>query len=264
MSDPQAPPPPPAPAPQADPPAKKKGMGPLAWVAIGCGVIVLIGILAVTAGGLFVAKKVKDIAEDVGENPIAASAEMFVKVNPELEMVESDREAGKITVREKSTGKVVTFNYEDIESGQFSFESDDGETTSVDFSQAGEGGPGAVTVTTDEGTATWGNTGAAVELPDWLPEYNGTTADVGGYASSNDTTRSGSYIFTTSDEPSAVLEFYEKVMNDLDLETSRTSYSGGGNSVESITGRSDGQSITVTVSSSAEGRQVNILYEGPA
>jgi len=239
-------------------------MGPLAWVAIGCGAIILIGILAVTAGGLFVAKKAKDFIEDVESNPVAAAAETIVRLNPELELVESDRQGGKITVREKGTGKVLTFNYEDLEYGRFSFEDSEGESTSVDFSQTGDGETGTLSVSTNEGTSTWGTAGAAVELPDWLPAYTGSASGIGGFSSSTSDRRSGSYIFTTDDEPQQVLAFYQEVMDDLELETSRTSYSGGGSSVESITGTADGQSLTVTVSSTEDGRQVNILYDGPA
>ena len=55
------------------------------------------------------AKKAKDFIEDAEGNPIAAAAETIVKLNPELELVESDREGGKITIREKDTGKESDF-----------------------------------------------------------------------------------------------------------------------------------------------------------
>ena len=96
----------------------KKGLSPLAWIGIGCGGLLLIGILVVSVGGYFAAKTVSDF---VGDNPAADAAEAIVRINPELELVESDREAGTITIREKSTGKEVTVNYSQLERGELVF-----------------------------------------------------------------------------------------------------------------------------------------------
>ena len=50
---------PPSP-PQAAPPARK-GLGPVAWVLIGCGSLAAIAIAAVLVLGVFVTNKVKDV-----------------------------------------------------------------------------------------------------------------------------------------------------------------------------------------------------------
>ncbi|RPH54695.1 hypothetical protein EHM82_06480, partial [bacterium] len=104
--------------PQAPPPAKK-GLSPLAWVAIGCGAIAILGTLVVgglvMAGGMF-AKKQLDKLE---ENPVMTAAEWAVRANPDVELVESDPEAGTLTIREKATGKVTTISAEDAKEGKF-------------------------------------------------------------------------------------------------------------------------------------------------
>ena len=70
-------------------------MKPIAWIGIGCGVIILIGVIVVLGAGIFVFDKASDFAEDFSENPAAFAAETIVRLNPELELVESDRESGK-------------------------------------------------------------------------------------------------------------------------------------------------------------------------
>ena len=120
----------------------KKGLSPLAWIGIGCGGLLLIGILVVSVGGYFAAKTVSDF---VGDNPAAAAAEAIVRINPELELVESDREAGTITIREKSTGKEVTVNYSQLERGELVFGDGEGEEVRVQSGTSGDGGPISIT-----------------------------------------------------------------------------------------------------------------------
>src|SRR5690348_4180042 len=63
----QSPPPPGAPQPP------KKGMGPLAWIGIGCGVIIVIGIIVMAAGAYLVKTRVVDPMRD---NPSLAAAKL--------------------------------------------------------------------------------------------------------------------------------------------------------------------------------------------
>ena len=158
---------------------EKKGLSPWAWVAIGCGGLLVVFAIVVTMSGMFVAKKVGDFAEDFQENP-AAAAEMLIKMNPELELVESDRDAGTMTIRNKEDGEIITVNYEDIEKGQLSFETDEGEVT---FSATGDAEEGLLTVTKDgEEAMQFGSTDTD-DVPDWVPMYPGAKA-TGTYSAS--------------------------------------------------------------------------------
>ena len=56
-------------------PQKKKGLGALAWIGIGCGAAIVIGLVLVFGAGFFLVSKVKDVAEDFTENPVAMVAE---------------------------------------------------------------------------------------------------------------------------------------------------------------------------------------------
>ena len=70
-------------------PAPKKKMSPWAWVAIGCGAIAVLAILAiggtVAAGGWFLTKQVNKYEA----NPAVAAAELLIRANPDVELVES-------------------------------------------------------------------------------------------------------------------------------------------------------------------------------
>lgn len=68
-------------------------------------------------GGVWAANKAKELGVDFNENPEKAAAEMIVNLNPELEKVSSDDEAGTITFRNKDGGE-VTLTYKDIQEGR--------------------------------------------------------------------------------------------------------------------------------------------------
>ena len=79
---------------------ERTGLHPLAWVGIGCGAILMVIVIAVVmVGGFFLARTVKDVAEDFEDNPGLAAARFIVKASPELEEVEVDEDAGTMTVR---------------------------------------------------------------------------------------------------------------------------------------------------------------------
>jgi len=240
---------------------QKKGLSPLAWIGIGCGGLLLIGMLVVGVGGYFAAKTASDF---MGDNPVAAAAEAIVRINPELDLVDSDRDAGTITIREKATGKEVTVNYSQLERGELVFEDGEGEEVRIqaDTTGAGDGGPISITGS-DGATLSMGASGAAVEVPSWLGEYPGAKTDVGGYAATSNGNRSGIYSSATNDA-AAALSFYEGRLEALGLEANRSSFSGGGNTVESVQGRSAEYEISASATITADGARLTVTYSGPA
>src|SRR5215470_13160748 len=85
--------PPPPPSPPGTPQAQKKGMGPLAWIGIGCGVIVLLGCIVMGAFFYFVKSK----ADEFQKNPALSAAKLAVQLNPDLDLVSSDEKAQTLT-----------------------------------------------------------------------------------------------------------------------------------------------------------------------
>ena len=162
---------------------KKKGLGPLAWVGIGCGVLILIAFVVMSAGLWFGGKMVKNVVEDLEENPAKTIAQGIVMANPDLELVETDEEEGTITIRDKESGEVATFDYSQIKEGKLSFESPEGKMT-FDAEGADEGG--VFTMETDEGTAKWGagekagwiQNGCAQVVPQDVPRPTGPASSL--------------------------------------------------------------------------------------
>jgi hypothetical protein len=91
----------------------KKGMKPLAWVGIGCGGLLLLGIIAGIFGFVFLRGKIAEMTA----NPERTQAEMLVAFHPDLEMVSSDAEKGEMTIRTKG-GETKTLTYKEIAEGR--------------------------------------------------------------------------------------------------------------------------------------------------
>lgn len=114
-------------------PPVKKGMPGIAWVGIGCGGLLLIGIIVGAILFNMFAGKIKEFAA----NPEKAAAEMIVAANPDLEKVSQDDDKGEMTIRTKD-GKEITLSYKDLAEGKISVTDENGNTTrmgSADLSQ---------------------------------------------------------------------------------------------------------------------------------
>ncbi len=187
----------------------KKGIPAWAWVGIGCAAMVIVILVVVMIGGFFVARKVQDVAADFEENPALATARMIVKLNPELEEVSVDEDAGTMTIRNTKTGDEITVNFEDIEEGRFSFTTDEGEIT-VDASEMKESG--SIKVTDEDGTVVL-STGAAVseDVPSWVPVYPGTEA-TSRHTMRTEDEQTGGFELETADTVKEALEFYKAAL----------------------------------------------------
>ena len=243
---------------QSPPPAPKKGMGPLAWVGIGCGVLVLIGVIGVFIVGV-IAKRQIDKFED---NPAMAAATLAVKLNPDLELVESDAEKNTLTIKDKKTGEVMTFSAEDIKEGKITFTTKDG-TTTIDGNAAEDGGTGSVTVTDGKGeTATFvGGGDAPKNLPTWVPTYPGGTT-TGSFDATSNNERTAAFSVTTSDSVDDVIAFYEGKLKEAGLEVQRSTYESNGQKGGSVTGTTADQKRTVSVllGTDEKGTQATVTF----
>lgn len=187
----------------------KKGLPVWAWIGIGCGALLIMVLVVVMVGGFFVARKVQDVAADFEENPAMATAKMIVKLNPELEEVSTDEEAGTITVRNTKTGEEITVNFEDIEEGKLSFTTDEGEVT-IDASGLDESG--SLTVTNEEGKVVLA-TGAAAsdDIESWVPIYPGGEP-ANRHSMRSEEEMSGGFELETTASVAEALEFYRSAL----------------------------------------------------
>ena len=91
------------------PPPQKKGLGPLAWIGIGCGGLLVLGIIAFAVFAIVLAPKVKKFADEAEKNPTRAAASLMVTVSAgQMEMVVEDDANKRYTVKQKQNGKLTT------------------------------------------------------------------------------------------------------------------------------------------------------------
>ena len=256
MSEPQAPAPP-----TAQPPAKKK-VSPWVWVLGGCLVLVVLVLLLMGGCTWFLADKAKEMAAEFEANPAKAAAEMAVRLNPDLELVSTDEEAGTMTVLQKSTGEEVTLNFEYIAEGRFSIETDEG-TSSISFDPEGEGG---VTFEGPEGETTTFGAAADDQLPSWISNYPGASDPEGTYSSTSGGQRTGAVTSRTSDPVARVLEHYERSLKAEGLEVSKTVFTAQGSEGGMLNGSSQDpqRSVTIMVNEEDDETVIAINYTEPA
>lgn len=232
-------------------------MGPLAWIGIGCGALVLIGVVAMFFVG-YMAKRQLDKFE---ENPAMAAATLAVKLNPELELVSSDPEKNTLTIKNIKTGEVVTLSAEDIKDGKFTVTTAEG-TTTLDVDGSGEDG-GSMTVTNEKGeVAKFSGGGSAPQnLPAWVPSYPGGTA-TGSYDMTTNDERTAAFAVTTSDSVDGVLAFYEEKLKGEGFEVQKSTFESNGQKGGTVTGSSSDQkrSVNVIVGTSEQGTQATVTF----
>lgn len=223
------------------PPPKKKGLGPVGWIAIGCGVIILCGLIALVAGGYFV----KKVAEKVGKNPAKYVAEMAIRGNPDLEIVNEDESAGTITVKNKKTGETATVNMDDLKKGKFSMKTDKGASMTID-GNAKDGG--VIKVTDEKGNQSVisGGAGGPKNLPSWVPNYPGGTTQ-GNFDANTNEGHSGAFSVSTTDPVSKVIDWYESQLKSAGLKVEKTTYNANGKDGGTVSAKSDDDKRTVSI-----------------
>jgi hypothetical protein len=188
-------------------------------VLAGCGTFILLGVIVVVAGGLFLWGKAKEAGLDpelMEKNPALAVAKFAVAINPDLEIVSTDNEKGLITFREKKSGKTVTVNLEEAQSGKILFEEEGKEAVRIEAK--GDEETGSLEIKTEEGSMKFGG-GDVENLPDWLPSYPGSRPE-SSYVAQTSEGSTTTFHFTTSDSVESVISFYEKGLKESGLKVS--------------------------------------------
>jgi hypothetical protein len=247
-----------SPPPPGAPPPPKKGIGPLGWIGIGCGVIIVIGLIVMTVGAYLFKTKVVDPWKD---NPSLAAAKLVISATPDLELVSEDSKGQTITVHNKKTNETLIVSLEDAKNGRFGFSSN-GKASSVDVSQQG------ISVKTQdekgqESTFAAGG-GTPKDLPAWLPTYPGATV-TGGISSKSAQATAQTFALTTPDSVDKVVAFYSDQLknNGLTVLQPTTLAVGGQTSMSTVAADSPDKKRHVQVIVTAvDGKsQASISYE---
>jgi hypothetical protein len=250
QAPPVAPPIPPSDAPP------KKGIPPLAWVAIGCGGLLVIACGLFMIGGFFIFHKAKSFAA----HPETAMARMITAGNPDLEVVTTDEDAKTITFRNKKTGEVVTINFEDAQKGKIVFKGDQGADAVIETT--GEGQTAGIRVNSDKGSFTFGQgAGSAAAIPSWIPAWPG--AKIQSTFTGNEASKSsGMYQFDAGVGVAQAMDFFEKGFKKAGFTISKSTYNlesdqGGG----ILTAKSGGLEANVTFTRQDGKTVVAVVYE---
>jgi hypothetical protein len=89
---------------------EKRGIGPLGWVGVGCGGIVLAVVGGISIFWMKFGGEIREMKAEAEKNPARAAALGFVKVGGgKFEMAAEDELGRRYTVREVGTKKLMTF-----------------------------------------------------------------------------------------------------------------------------------------------------------
>ncbi len=238
---------------------QKKGLSPLAWVGIGCGVILLIGIVVAGVLGWFAVSKAKEFAE----NPEMNAAKLIVRANPDVELVESDDEAGTLTIRNVETGEVTTVDVSEVKEGRLRFTDEEGQEVSMGVEE-GEDGQGAFTLRDREGNETFRvGSGGEENIPEWVPRYEGVTVE-GTMMNRTAEETSGAFNFETEDSVDTVLEHYKEALEQEGLTLTGQSDNRAGNGrFANLTFEADGRTVNVVVTTDGGLTNTVVTYSEP-
>lgn len=237
----------------------KKGMSPLAWVGIGCLVILILGGIALGVMGM-IAKRAVD---KFSKNPGMTAAELMVRANPDLELVSKDEKNNSITIKDKKTGEVSTFSADDAKNGKFSFKSSKGTATF----DASSGNGVSIKSTDEKGQVSTFNAGGGgtQKLPSWLPSYPGATVQ-GTMDTTNDEGHSAAFTVSTKDDATKVIDYYFSQLSSSGMKPEKTTFNTSANGTSQNGGTVSGKSedgkreASVIVSTSAEGTQALVSF----
>ncbi len=247
-SAPQSQPTPPAGPSGTIPPPKKSKVLPL--LLIGCLGILVLGGVGTFLTGWFVTSKVKEIAG--GPGAATAVAKILTAANPDIEVIDVDSDSGVIEIREKSTGKRMTIDFEQARLGRIAIRDESGGRVELE----GEGG--RLRVETPEGTATFG--GGDLRLPSWIPRYSGHIGQV-LLSSTEQGGERGTVTFKSNDDPGTVTAFYETEFTGQGLAVDRNRTEAAGSAVILLTVKGNGRTARVNALRAMGDTVVTIQWE---
>jgi hypothetical protein len=209
--------------PPQNPPAKKTNV--VIWILGGLAVLLFCGLLTCSVIGFLAVRAVKNMgfdAELMQGNPGLAMARMITAMNPALEIVSSDDRRRTVKVRDRNTGKVLSFRFDPDKKGMELF-GDDGSSVKV----SGDGSNGSVEIKSADGTARFGS-GAGSGPPAWVPVYPATKLEGTSFVQTPNGDQN-SFSFKTSDAPPKVIAYFQdKLKSDGFSITLATSSDEGG------------------------------------
>ena len=240
-------------------PAARK-TSPIVWILVAIlGLFILFGI-GVVGTVLFGVHKLHQAGLDpelMRTNPGLATAKLLAATNPDLEVVSTDEGTGRITIRQKSTGKTMTVSFDQLKQGKITFQEDGKQVT---MEAHGSGDTGSFQMKSGSETVTMGANQAT--MPAWIPAYPNSKPQ-SNFSMNSKEGAVASFQLHTQDALKDVLAFYERGLKDngFKIEVTSTSEAGGTSSgLVSATDAANKRTVMVTAKAEAQGTAVNVNY----
>ncbi len=205
-------------------PEPRKRLPVWLWVVIALFGVLFVCVASIATLGYYVAHR-------IAENP-QGFADRIIASNPNLEVVSRDGE-GKMTIRDRSNGKVLTLNFEH---GIHIYDGD----KEVSIGESG------IRVRDGEKNVRVGS--ASARVPAWIPVYPGSSTKV-----SVEEEGHGTFVFTTSDSFSQIADYYVKALKDA-------GFSDVNRAGDVVTARSGNREVTITPESEFAHTKVKVEY----
>ena len=101
--------------------AARRKTSPLIWFLAAALALFLLGAIAAVGSGIVLVHKAKQAGIDarlMHNNPGLATAKLLAATNPDIEIISTDEAKGLVTIRQKSTGKVITVDLDKVKQGK--------------------------------------------------------------------------------------------------------------------------------------------------
>jgi hypothetical protein len=241
----------------------RKGLHPLAWVAIVLGAMMLLGMVAIGAGAVFMVHRAKEFVQEFDLNPARSAAEILAELDPAVELVASDDDARTVTVRNRHTQRVTTVDFEDILEGALNPSRPAEGETSVDFDGSlvvrtdegklsldleGDEEGGRLIIRTDEGELRLGAGRDAEMIPRTIPIFRELERPRPVYSAKTEDGFLGAVSWETRASPAEVMEFYSEWLDEEGFDIRSERYSEGSREQQgAVWGRAHDDERTVIV-----------------
>jgi hypothetical protein len=212
----------------------------LTWILVGILGVALLAGIAVFAGGLWVANKVKQAGVDPDlfrENPGLAISKLVAAADPDEEVISTDSAAGTVTLRDRRSGKEVTLSIDQVKKGHLRLEADDDQGHRALVQIGG---------------------GDADKVPAEVPVYPGAKVQSTFQVDGNEKVQGAyEYEFTTPDAPAKILDYYHRTLEKAGMKLALQTHTpdGGMLVAEDDANR---RTLRVIVTRDANGATINL------
>ena len=108
---------------------KRRGMHPLAWLAIAFSLVAVLAFGAIAVGAWVVTRHVHETVEEFQDNPIEAVAERLLAKHPRFEVVSANQSERTVVVRDVQNDRTTSMALEELITGRLTFNTDNGVVT---------------------------------------------------------------------------------------------------------------------------------------